>query len=164
MRAAVAAMRSRTRLAARLQKRPIPILRAAIGLRRCTIVTLLPQTVESVAPLCFVAGTADERGLREAFVARTICTILGFPSLALGVALLAGCADGGGNGDPGAIPLASGQSCGSIRQELDKLDRKGTQSKVEAATAGKKLAPAVQVDVDRYNSLLNQYLGARCHV
>lgn len=97
-------------------------------------------------------------------MARTICTILGFPSLALVVALLTGCADGGGNGDPGAIPLASGQSCGSIRQELDKLDRKGTQSKVEAATAGKKLAPAVQADVDRYNSLLNQYLGARCHV
>jgi hypothetical protein len=97
-------------------------------------------------------------------VARTICATLGLPSLALGVVLLAGCADGGSSGDPGAIPLASGQSCGSIRQELDKLDRKGTQSKVEAATAGKKLAPAAQADVDRYNSLLNQYLGARCHV
>ena len=48
--------------------------------------------------------------------------------------------------------------------ELDKLDRKGTQSKVEAATSGKKLAPAAQADVDRYNALLNQYLGARCHV
>ena len=44
------------------------------------------------------------------------------------------------------------------------LDRKGTQSKVEAATSGKKLAPAAQADVDRYNALLNQYLGARCHV
>jgi hypothetical protein len=79
--------------------------------------------------------------------------------------MLAGCAEGGGTGgDPGAVPLASGQSCGSIRGELDKLDRKGTQSKVEAATSGKKLAPAAQADVDRYNSLLNQYLGARCHV
>ena len=85
---------------------------------------------------------------------------------ALGLAMLSGCADGGGggNGDPGAVPLASGQSCGSIRGELDKLDRKGTQSKVEAATSGKKLAPAAQADVDRYNGLLNQYLGARCHV
>ncbi|MBX9589109.1 MAG: hypothetical protein K2X43_07385 [Hyphomonadaceae bacterium] len=83
-----------------------------------------------------------------------------------GLALLAGCAEGGGStgGDPGAIPLAAGQSCGSIRGELDKLDRKGTQSKVEAATSGKKLPPAAQADVDRYNSLLNQYLGARCHV
>jgi hypothetical protein len=79
-------------------------------------------------------------------------------------ALLSACADSGNNGDPGGIPLASGQSCGSIRGELDKLDHKGTQSKVEAATAGKKLAPAAQADVDRYNLLLNQYLGARCHV
>jgi ribosomal protein S19 len=38
------------------------------------------------------------------------------------------------------------------------------QSKVEAASQGKKLPPAAQADVDRYNSLLNQYLGARCHV
>lgn len=76
---------------------------------------------------------------------------------------IAGCADGG-MGDPGPAPLASGQTCGSIRQELDRLDRKGTQSKVEAATAGKRLSPEAQADVDRYNSLLNQYLGARCHV
>ena len=56
-----------------------------------------------------------------------------------------------------------GQSCGTIRQELDPLDRKGTQAKVEAASAGKKLAPKDKGDVDRYNTLLNQYLGARCH-
>jgi hypothetical protein len=80
------------------------------------------------------------------------------------MAALAGCAEGGGGyGDPGASPLASGQSCGSIRSELDQLDRKGTQAKVEAASQGKKLAAKDKADVDRYNSLLNQYLGARCH-
>jgi len=92
-------------------------------------------------------------------VARTVSKL----GLLIVVVALAGCAEGG-NGDPGALPLASGQSCGTIRQELNSLDRKGTQSKVEAATAGKKLAPAAQADVDRYNTLLNQYLGARCHV
>jgi hypothetical protein len=97
-------------------------------------------------------------------VTRTNFVRLAFISAAMGLAVIAGCADGGGNGDPGALPLASGQSCGSVRQELDKLDRKGTQSKVEASTAGKKLASAAQADVDRYNTLLNQYLGARCHV
>lgn len=96
-------------------------------------------------------------------MARAMLTRLGILSVAACMAALAGCADGS-NGDPGPLPLALGQSCGSIRQELDKLDRKGTQGKVEAATAGKKLAPAAQADVDRYNSLLNQYLGARCHV
>ena len=80
------------------------------------------------------------------------------------VTALAGCAEGGGGyGDPGASPLASGQSCGSIRSELDQLDRKGTQAKVEAASQGKKLAAKDKADVDRYNLLLNQYLGARCH-
>jgi hypothetical protein len=98
-------------------------------------------------------------------VTRTSLSRLGFTGVVAGVLMLSGCADGGGgNGDPGAIPLASGQSCGSIRQELNTLDRRGTQSKVEAATAGKKLAPAAQAEVDRYNTLLNQYLGARCHV
>jgi len=83
---------------------------------------------------------------------------------AVAIASLGGCADGEGfSGDPGAAPLASGQSCGTIRQELDALDRKGTQAKVEAASAGKKLAPKDKGDVDRYNTLLNQYLGARCH-
>jgi hypothetical protein len=85
---------------------------------------------------------------------------------AAGIAALAGCANEGGNydGDPGAIALPAGSSCGSIRQELNRLDAKGTQSKVEAASQGKKLPPAQQADVDRYNLLLNQYLGARCHV
>ena len=95
---------------------------------------------------------------------RTTFRRLGFMGVVAGILALTGCAEGNGGGDPGAIPLASGQSCGSIRGELDKLDRKGTQSKVEASTAGKKLPPAAQADVDRYNALLNEYLGARCHV
>jgi hypothetical protein len=101
---------------------------------------------------------------KGASVARTMLKILSFSAVVAAVAALGGCADGDGFGDPGAAPLASGQSCGSIRQELDLLDRKGTQAKVEAASAGKKLAAKDKSDVDRYNSLLNQYLGARCHV
>jgi hypothetical protein len=96
-------------------------------------------------------------------VARTVSRALKCLAAAAAVAALAGCA-GDGDGDPGARPLASGQTCGTIRQELNRLDAKGTQSKVEAASQGKKLPPAAQADVDRYNSLLNQYLGARCHV
>jgi hypothetical protein len=85
-------------------------------------------------------------------------------SVAAVAALLCGCAADGSFGDPGATPLAAGQSCGSIRAELDRLDKRGTQAKVEAASQGKKLPAAAQADVDRYNYLLNQYLGARCHV
>jgi hypothetical protein len=51
-----------------------------------------------------------------------------------------------------------------VRAELDKLDAKGTRSKVEAANRGQKLPSQAQADADRYNELLNTYLGARCHV
>jgi hypothetical protein len=101
-----------------------------------------------------------QRRTEEAFVARTMSTAPRWLAVAVTVAALAGCAEGN---DPGSMPLASGQSCGSIRGELDQLDRRGTQSKVEAASQGKKLSAKDKSDVDRYNSLLNQYLGARCH-
>jgi hypothetical protein len=70
----------------------------------------------------------------------------------------------GGNGDPGARPLPPGESCGSIRGELNRLDSKGVPAQVERASNGGKLTPAQRGDVDKYNDLLNQYLGARCHV
>jgi hypothetical protein len=57
-----------------------------------------------------------------------------------------------------------GQSCQSVRAELSRLDAKGIQSKYDALNRGQKLAPAAQAEVDRYNQLLNQYLGAQCHV
>ncbi|MGH1417598.1 MAG: hypothetical protein ACRBCJ_01935 [Hyphomicrobiaceae bacterium] len=83
----------------------------------------------------------------------------------LGLSLLAGgCAsDGGANGDPGARALPQGRTCKSTHAELRKLDRKGVPSKIERANAGKKLSGKDRADVDRYNRLLNEYLGARCH-
>ena len=85
--------------------------------------------------------------------------------MVVGAALaLAGCESGGSsNGDPGAKPLPAGQSCQSLRGELNKMDSQGAQSKVERASRGK-VDPATQAVADRYNMLLNQYLGARCHV
>jgi len=106
-------------------------------------------------------------GAKEAAVARGKLAAIKGLLLAGALAALSGCAEdgsGGYGGDPGARPLAAGQTCGTIRQELNRLDSKGTQAKVEAATQGKKLPPGAQADVDRYNDLLNQYLGARCHV
>lgn len=78
--------------------------------------------------------------------------------------MLAGCETSGSGpgGDPGARPLAAGSSCQSLRAELNKMDSQGAQAKVERASRGK-VDPATQAVADRYNSLLNQYLGARCH-
>ena len=83
-----------------------------------------------------------------------------------GTLTLAGCEGGGSGGvggDPGARPLAAGQSCQSVRAELNKMDSQGAQSKVEQAKSAN-ANPATKAIAERYNSLLNQYLGARCHV
>jgi hypothetical protein len=78
--------------------------------------------------------------------------------------LLAGCAEGNNlGGDPGAVPLAFGQTCGSLQQEMNHMLSRGIQGSVERQAAGKPISPAAKADVDRYNSLLSQYLGARCH-
>jgi hypothetical protein len=37
------------------------------------------------------------------------------------------------------------------------------QGSAERASSGKPISPAAKADVDRYNALLSQYLGARCH-
>jgi hypothetical protein len=85
--------------------------------------------------------------------------------IALGLVLALGaCAGGTSSDQPHAQALPLGQTCQSVRAELDKLDAKGTRSKVEAAGRGQKLAPQARADADRYNDLLNTYLGARCHV
>jgi hypothetical protein len=78
--------------------------------------------------------------------------------------VLGGCAGGTSGDQPRGQALPAGETCQSVRAELDNLDAKGTRSKVEAASRGQKLATQARVDVDRYNDLLNAYLGARCHV
>ncbi len=78
--------------------------------------------------------------------------------------VLSGCEGAAPGGDPGASALPSGETCGSIREKLNALDRKGAQKWVEAQTAGRKLTPAQKAGADSYNRLLGQYLGSRCHV
>ncbi len=92
----------------------------------------------------------------------------GFKHLAVGVASVAlvGCAangDGTG-GDPGPTALSSGETCQSIRTNLNSLDTQGVPDLVERQNAGKKLSAPQKAQADLYNRLLNQYLGARCHV
>ena len=78
--------------------------------------------------------------------------------------LMQGCGGASGYGDPGARALPAGESCQSIRGELNRLDSKGVPAQVERASSGGKLTAPQRADVDKYNDLLNQYLGARCHV
>lgn len=78
--------------------------------------------------------------------------------------VLAGCAGGSKGGDPGAKPLPVGQTCQSLKADLDRMVSHGVQGSVEAQAAGRKLSPNQKADADRYNSLLASYLGGRCHV
>ncbi len=83
---------------------------------------------------------------------------------AVSAAVLAGgCASGSNNG-PSGKALAKGETCGSIKSQLNKLDAKGVPSSVQALAAGKKIGPAQKADAELYNRLLDDYLGARCHV
>ena len=80
----------------------------------------------------------------------------------------AGCAAANSNnstpGDPGPTALADGETCESIRANLNKLDSQGVPALIERENSGKKLSPGQKQQADLYNKLLNQYLGARCHV
>lgn len=97
--------------------------------------------------------------------------MLRYPSKASTFALLmsisvavAGCAsEQEKGGDPGYRPLAAGQNCADIKSELGKLQSRGVGNKADAASSGRKMSDKDRADVNRYNSLLDQYLGARCH-
>ena len=88
--------------------------------------------------LTTVQNPRQDRGLRK--VMACVATL----ALAL-----AGCANSSAGGDPGARPLPSGQTCQGLKGELDRMVNKGTAQGSESG---------------RYNQLLGQYLGARCHV
>ena len=95
-------------------------------------------------------------GLRGALRLSMLC--------ALGAAVsLGGCASGGGSG-PTSKQLANGETCNSVNSQLNKPDARGVPSSVQAQAAGKKLSGQQKADADLYNRLLNDYLGARCHV
>lgn len=83
---------------------------------------------------------------------------------AAGAALLvAGCASGNQQGGPARKALAAGETCGSIKQQLNRLDAKGVPSVIQRQAAGGKVSASQKADADLYNRLLNDYLGAQCH-
>jgi hypothetical protein len=74
---------------------------------------------------------------------------------------LAGCGGGGGSSHAAALP--AGATCQSIKSRLSQLDAKGVRGSIERQAGGAKLSPGAKSDADAYNSLLNDYLKARCH-
>ncbi len=88
-------------------------------------------------------------GIRAVFVAAGLAASVG----------LTGCAGGGG----GSFATSSVQSCKQLRKEMNRLVSRGVAGKIEAANAGRRVSAKSRTQIDRYNSALAQYLGARCH-
>ena len=84
------------------------------------------------------------------------------PMAILGLAL-AGCA-GGPDGVSNVGLVAGGGSCKSLKRELGRYEARGIQYKADAANRGKRLSSKQRADVNRYNKLLDAYLGNKCHV
>ena len=91
---------------------------------------------------------------------RAVMLAVGLTTMAL-----AGCSGGSaGQGGPGMGQL-SADRCKQVRAETSKLEARGVQQLADRAGRGEiALKPSQRADVDRYNSLLDQYLGGRCHL
>lgn len=76
--------------------------------------------------------------------------------------VLSGCASDKEAGAKSA--MRDNGSCTETRRDLDRLDSKGVPALIEASNSGKKLSSSQRADVDRYNRLLQVYLGSRCHL
>lgn len=65
---------------------------------------------------------------------------------------------------PAAAVASQDRSCQGLRSEIMKLEGRGVARLVDRQHEGSKLTPSQKADVDSYNALLNEYLGARCHL
>lgn len=89
-------------------------------------------------------------------------SILAAAPAAVVVMALAGC--GGGPTQAPSSGFTGSSDCKSTKAELNTLVNQGVIGEIEAEANGRKLSGAALARVDRYNDLLNSYLGSRCHL
>lgn len=65
---------------------------------------------------------------------------------------------------PVAAPVLTDRSCQSLRSEIMTREARGATRLIDRKNDGGKLSAREQAEIDTYNSLLNEYLGARCHL
>jgi hypothetical protein len=84
----------------------------------------------------------------------------------LGVAALAVTMAGCASQTSGRVPVgfASGGDCLSVRNELRKMDGMGVPGQIQAREAGQRMSADVNGRIDRYNYLLEEYLGNNCQL
>jgi multidrug efflux pump subunit AcrA (membrane-fusion protein) len=75
---------------------------------------------------------------------------------------LAGCS--GGQSQAPSASFAGGGDCKATKAEMSQLVNRGVEGEIEAQANGRQISSQAQARVDRYNTLLDSYLGGRCHV
>lgn len=65
---------------------------------------------------------------------------------------------------PAAAVTPGDRSCQSLRSEIMRMESRGVAKLVDRQHDGGKLSNAQKAEIDTYNGLLNEYLGARCHL
>ena len=80
-------------------------------------------------------------------------------SLAMAAALAA-CSGSDGPQGPGA--MLADNTCAQLRADLNGMDKRGVPNMIDARNSGKKLGAQQDAEVNRYNQVLDQYLGGQC--
>jgi len=87
----------------------------------------------------------------------------GFSLLAVATlgAALAGCASSSGR-----VPVGfnGGGDCHSVKAELRQMDGQGVPGMIQSQSAGGRVSAANKSKIDRYNYLLEEYLGNDCQL
>lgn len=65
---------------------------------------------------------------------------------------------------PSSAVTPGDRSCQSLRSEIMRMESRGVAKLVDRQHDGGKRSGAQKAEIDTYNGLLNEYLGARCHL
>jgi hypothetical protein len=87
---------------------------------------------------------------------------LSLVAVALTGAMLAGCANNSSGRAP--VGFAAGDDCHSVKHQLDSLVAQGVPGIIQSQSAGASVSGASKAKIDRYNSLLEEYLGNDCQL
>lgn len=77
------------------------------------------------------------------------------------MAALAACSDTGPATGPSGQSLADG-TCVQLRNDLNTMDKRGVPGMIDARNNGKKYGAQQDAEINRYNQVLDQYLGGQC--
>lgn len=87
---------------------------------------------------------------------------LSLVAVALVGVTLAGCANNSGGRT--LVGFAPGSDCHSVKHELDSLVAQGVPGLIQSQASGASVSAASKAKIDRYNALLEEYLGNDCQL